>query len=140
MYPLLFRRRVGNHFGKTTLIIPNQDANLNLPVIGSLVYCESSALAHAATETVAAWFNALLLQYTRLPMTECTEFVEESLDITVNLIQTSYHKWSATLVHVTSVTRPALQLNSNHYRSASGGLTWGKVHSYPLRWPHGLRR
>nr|CAD7408547.1 unnamed protein product [Timema cristinae] len=29
---------------------PDRDSNLDLPVIGSLVYCESSALDHAATE------------------------------------------------------------------------------------------
>nr|CAD7575668.1 unnamed protein product [Timema californicum] len=32
-------------------IKPGRDSNLNLPVIGSLVYCESSALTHAATES-----------------------------------------------------------------------------------------
>nr|CAD7445909.1 unnamed protein product [Timema bartmani] len=36
---------------KTTLSTPGQDSNLNLPIIIiSLVYCESSALDHAATE------------------------------------------------------------------------------------------
>nr|CAD7438736.1 unnamed protein product [Timema bartmani] len=40
----------GNHFGKTTLSTPNRDSKLNLPVIGSLVYCKSSALDHVATE------------------------------------------------------------------------------------------
>nr|CAD7589022.1 unnamed protein product [Timema genevievae] len=31
--------------------IPDQDSNLNLSIVGSLVYCESSALDHEATET-----------------------------------------------------------------------------------------
>nr|CAD7392361.1 unnamed protein product [Timema cristinae] len=43
---------VENHFGKTTLSTPNQDSNLNLPVIGSLVYCKSSILDHVAIEEV----------------------------------------------------------------------------------------
>nr|CAD7444575.1 unnamed protein product [Timema bartmani] len=38
------------HFRKTTLSTPNRDLNLDLTVISSLVYCESSALDHAATE------------------------------------------------------------------------------------------
>nr|CAD7392870.1 unnamed protein product [Timema cristinae] len=42
---------VANNFGKTTLSTPSLDSNLDLPVIGSLVYCESSALDHVATET-----------------------------------------------------------------------------------------
>nr|CAD7598704.1 unnamed protein product [Timema genevievae] len=45
IYPhLLGGRVVENHFGKTTLITPNRNSNLDLPVIGRLVYCESSAL------------------------------------------------------------------------------------------------
>nr|CAD7425278.1 unnamed protein product [Timema monikensis] len=39
-----------NKFGKTTLITPDRDSNLDLPVFGSLVYCESSTLDYAATE------------------------------------------------------------------------------------------
>nr|CAD7426517.1 unnamed protein product [Timema monikensis] len=38
---------------------PNRDSNLNIPIIGSLVYCKSSALDHVATETVNisnTWF------------------------------------------------------------------------------------
>nr|CAD7461938.1 unnamed protein product [Timema tahoe] len=42
--------RVENQFGKITLSTLYQDSNLDLPVIGNLVYCESSALDHAATE------------------------------------------------------------------------------------------
>nr|CAD7569618.1 unnamed protein product [Timema californicum] len=42
--------RVENNFGNTTISTPSRDSNLDLPVIGSLVYCESSALDHAATE------------------------------------------------------------------------------------------
>nr|CAD7585837.1 unnamed protein product [Timema genevievae] len=38
--------------GKTNLSTPGRDSNLNLLVLGSLVYCESEALDHAATEVV----------------------------------------------------------------------------------------
>nr|CAD7432689.1 unnamed protein product [Timema monikensis] len=36
--------------GKTTLSTPDRDSNLELPIIGSLVYCESSTLDHVNTE------------------------------------------------------------------------------------------
>nr|CAD7427680.1 unnamed protein product [Timema monikensis] len=42
--------RVENHLGRTTLITPDRELNLDLPVIGSLVQHEISALDHAATE------------------------------------------------------------------------------------------
>nr|CAD7406072.1 unnamed protein product [Timema cristinae] len=50
VYPHLRGGRVGIHFGKNTLITPDRDSKLDLPVFDSLVYCESSALDHAATE------------------------------------------------------------------------------------------
>nr|CAD7260057.1 unnamed protein product [Timema shepardi] len=50
MYLHLREGRVENHFGETTLSTTEQDSSLGLPVIGSLVYCETSALDHAATE------------------------------------------------------------------------------------------
>ncbi|CAG2068445.1 unnamed protein product, partial [Timema podura] len=37
-------------FGKNTFSTPDLDLNLDLSINGSLVYCESSALDHAATE------------------------------------------------------------------------------------------
>nr|CAD7452776.1 unnamed protein product [Timema tahoe] len=43
----------GNPFWGETLSTPDRESNLDLPVIGSLVYCESSALNHAATEAAA---------------------------------------------------------------------------------------
>nr|CAD7463560.1 unnamed protein product [Timema tahoe] len=39
-----------NHFGKTPVTQPG--SNHNIPIIGSLVYCDSDALDHAATEVV----------------------------------------------------------------------------------------
>nr|CAD7590070.1 unnamed protein product [Timema genevievae] len=43
--------RLEDHFGiKTPFSTPDRDSNLDIPVIGSLVYSESSALDHAATE------------------------------------------------------------------------------------------
>nr|CAD7441728.1 unnamed protein product [Timema bartmani] len=51
VYLKLCGGRLENHLRKTTLgISDDQDSNLNLPVIGSLVYCESSVLDHAATK------------------------------------------------------------------------------------------
>nr|CAD7194378.1 unnamed protein product [Timema douglasi] len=44
--------RVKNHFGKTTLSSPEQDLNLELSALGSLVQHETSALANYATEAV----------------------------------------------------------------------------------------
>nr|CAD7197437.1 unnamed protein product [Timema douglasi] len=49
VYPYLHGRRVENHFGKTILNTPDRDSNLNLPIIGSLVYCKSRSLNHVAT-------------------------------------------------------------------------------------------
>nr|CAD7403763.1 unnamed protein product [Timema cristinae] len=50
VYSHLLGEGVENHFGeKNTLSTPNRDSNLNLPIIGNIVYCESSALDHAAT-------------------------------------------------------------------------------------------
>nr|CAD7195424.1 unnamed protein product [Timema douglasi] len=50
VYPHLSGGRMDNLFGKTTLSTPDRDSNLDLPIISSLVYCESSALDHADTE------------------------------------------------------------------------------------------
>nr|CAD7258131.1 unnamed protein product [Timema shepardi] len=41
--------RVENHFVKINLITPDRDLDLDLPIIGILVYYESSTLDHAAT-------------------------------------------------------------------------------------------
>nr|CAD7448856.1 unnamed protein product [Timema bartmani] len=46
LYQHLRGWRVENHFGKTTLSTRNRDSNLDLPVIGSLVYCKSSPYGH----------------------------------------------------------------------------------------------
>ncbi|CAG2067850.1 unnamed protein product [Timema podura] len=47
---ILERERVENKFVKTSLSTLERDLNLDLSVIGSLVYCESSDLDHVATE------------------------------------------------------------------------------------------
>nr|CAD7455985.1 unnamed protein product [Timema tahoe] len=44
-------------FCKKKLSTPNRDLNLDLPVISSLVYCESSALDHVATENFGGGLN-----------------------------------------------------------------------------------
>nr|CAD7452898.1 unnamed protein product [Timema tahoe] len=50
VYPHLCGGRVENHYGRNTLSTPNRDLNLDLPIIGSLVHCESDAFNHVATE------------------------------------------------------------------------------------------
>nr|CAD7588458.1 unnamed protein product [Timema genevievae] len=66
VYPPLRGGRVENYFEGTTLSTPDRELNLNIPVISSLVYCESSALDHAATE------DANLTWYTETPdITPC---------------------------------------------------------------------
>nr|CAD7408877.1 unnamed protein product [Timema poppensis] len=44
---------MGHHFGKTNLGTLKRDSNPDSPIIGSLVYCEGSALDHAATEATS---------------------------------------------------------------------------------------
>nr|CAD7575645.1 unnamed protein product [Timema californicum] len=44
--------KIGKPIYKTSLSTPNRDSNLDLPVIGSVVYCESSAIDHVATEVL----------------------------------------------------------------------------------------
>nr|CAD7459900.1 unnamed protein product [Timema tahoe] len=46
VYLHLYGGRTGNNFEKTNLSTPDQDSNLDLPVIGSLAYCESSTLLY----------------------------------------------------------------------------------------------
>nr|CAD7407280.1 unnamed protein product [Timema cristinae] len=48
--PTFAWRKNGKSFWKTTFSTPDRDLNLDLPVIGSIIYCESSALDYAATE------------------------------------------------------------------------------------------
>nr|CAD7570096.1 unnamed protein product [Timema californicum] len=48
--PHLCGERMEHHLGKTTSNLPDRDSNLDLPVLGSLVYCESSALDNYAPE------------------------------------------------------------------------------------------
>nr|CAD7423497.1 unnamed protein product [Timema monikensis] len=44
-------RRVEHYFGKTILSTPDLDSNLDLPVIGRLIHCESDALDYEATKS-----------------------------------------------------------------------------------------
>nr|CAD7439022.1 unnamed protein product [Timema bartmani] len=50
VYPYLCGGRVEKHLGKTTFSTPDRDSNLDLPVIGNLVYCDNITLDHVATE------------------------------------------------------------------------------------------
>nr|CAD7401401.1 unnamed protein product [Timema poppensis] len=52
--PHLLGGRVKNHLGKTTPSSPNQDSNLDPPVLGSLAQHESSELVNYATDAEAA--------------------------------------------------------------------------------------
>nr|CAD7444209.1 unnamed protein product [Timema bartmani] len=64
-----------NHSGKTTLSTPDRDSNLNLPVTGSLVYCESSALDHAVTKGGKKYNSLSIISFTNctcLPFTQDT--------------------------------------------------------------------
>nr|CAD7433258.1 unnamed protein product [Timema monikensis] len=54
-HPCESNYRVETKFVKTTLSTPDRDANLNHPVIGSLVYYESSALDHVVTKMNSTW-------------------------------------------------------------------------------------
>nr|CAD7438888.1 unnamed protein product [Timema bartmani] len=60
--PHLRGGQVENYLGKTALSKPDRDSNLDLPVIGSLVYRESSALDHASTEAGHFIFHRLSCQ------------------------------------------------------------------------------
>nr|CAD7404835.1 unnamed protein product [Timema poppensis] len=53
LYLHLSGAKVENNLGKTTLRTPDRDSNIDLPVIGSLVYCKSDALVHAATDAAS---------------------------------------------------------------------------------------
>ncbi|CAG2054125.1 unnamed protein product, partial [Timema podura] len=53
--------RLENHFGKTTFSTSDRDSNLDLPVIGSIVYCESSVGNSSAD--AEDLFDALNEQY-----------------------------------------------------------------------------
>nr|CAD7441273.1 unnamed protein product [Timema bartmani] len=44
-------RKSGKRFMEITFNTPNQDLNPNLPLISGLIYCESDAFNHTATET-----------------------------------------------------------------------------------------
>nr|CAD7398248.1 unnamed protein product [Timema poppensis] len=48
--PTFVWRKCGNPFWETTLSTPDQESNLDLPVIGNLVYCERSTLDHGVIE------------------------------------------------------------------------------------------
>nr|CAD7201197.1 unnamed protein product [Timema douglasi] len=47
--------RVKINFGNTTLSTPDRNSNLDLPIIGSIDYCKSSALDYADTEAGYCW-------------------------------------------------------------------------------------
>nr|CAD7440006.1 unnamed protein product [Timema bartmani] len=54
VYPHIRGGGVEIHFGKTTLSTPDQDSNLDLPVIGSLAYYETSACVCKSRNRIAS--------------------------------------------------------------------------------------
>nr|CAD7458139.1 unnamed protein product [Timema tahoe] len=60
VYPHLRKGRLETHFVKIALNSSNRDSNLDLPVITSLVYCESSALDPAVTEVGQGFIEGFL--------------------------------------------------------------------------------
>nr|CAD7448211.1 unnamed protein product [Timema bartmani] len=54
-------QRVENHLGKTIPSSPDQDSNLDLPVLGSIAQHKTSALANSATESLETPDRAHLL-------------------------------------------------------------------------------
>nr|CAD7440078.1 unnamed protein product [Timema bartmani] len=62
------------HWNKeTTLSTPDRDSNLGLPTISSLVYCDSSALDHAATESGCVEIRHLDIDSIPKPLTKRTK-------------------------------------------------------------------
>nr|CAD7257156.1 unnamed protein product [Timema shepardi] len=60
VHPHLRGRRLETHLRKTTLSTPDRDLNLDLPIMDSLIYCESSYLGHVATgEDPLEWSPSL---------------------------------------------------------------------------------
>nr|CAD7461100.1 unnamed protein product [Timema tahoe] len=67
---------------QTTLITPDRDSNLDLPVIGSLVYCESNALDHAAIEAANPSVGGLnLAQGSQRDFRKAEDLVYPSLSV-----------------------------------------------------------
>nr|CAD7395016.1 unnamed protein product [Timema cristinae] len=86
VYPHLDGGRVENHLGKTPLSTPNQDSNLDLRVIDSLVYCESSTLDHEALDPS----NLVYCESNSL-YHAATEVGTETVDRTVAAVIQSVH-------------------------------------------------
>nr|CAD7460710.1 unnamed protein product [Timema tahoe] len=64
------KKESGKPFWGQTLSTPDQELNLYLPVIGSLVYCERSTLDHAATEANSVETAPRRSQCLVLPVTQ----------------------------------------------------------------------
>nr|CAD7430332.1 unnamed protein product [Timema monikensis] len=64
---------------KTTLSTPDRDSNLDLPITGSLVYCESSALDHVATKAEKMLIHFAAVLYLVGAVSSQTNFSGKSL-------------------------------------------------------------
>ncbi|CAG2057568.1 unnamed protein product [Timema podura] len=111
VYPHLHGRRVEKLFGKTTLNTADQDSNVNLPVIGSLVFCESSALDHVATEPVAQQLTNCMLTHLG-NTTPSSSDRDSNLDLTV-LGSLAQHKTSVLANYATEALANALVVLSS---------------------------
>nr|CAD7258774.1 unnamed protein product [Timema shepardi] len=120
VFPHLHGGQVETHFGKTFLSTLDQDSNLDLPVIDSLVCYESSALNHADSEAEryylrrrrereiivdAAWYvrNETLHRYLHMP-----------------IIKDHFWKLAQSYDRLPGVTNPHIQGLENHVIDRGG--------------------
>ncbi|CAG2062073.1 unnamed protein product [Timema podura] len=80
--PHLRGGRVENHLGKNTTSSPEQDSNLDLPILGSLAQHETSVLANYATDAGSYQINgcqstSLLCDQVKDPINQLTESVNK---------------------------------------------------------------
>nr|CAD7448027.1 unnamed protein product [Timema bartmani] len=94
---------------ETTLRTPSRDSNLNIPVIGSLVHCESSALDHEATEAGGDSSNRKWWEQKFYNMADTVERLEDDFRFNLFLIKTMI---------------PYLQSVSGKKESLRGSVGW----------------
>nr|CAD7258519.1 unnamed protein product [Timema shepardi] len=107
VFPYLSGRGVGggveNHFGKYTFSTYDKDSHLDLPVIGSLVSCKSSALDRAASKVVSTSFSGC----TAPAIDETVDDEEiEGLDQTGAVIHRSEHSEESSTI-ISGFSAPA---------------------------------
>nr|CAD7394683.1 unnamed protein product [Timema cristinae] len=73
IYLHLCDRSMKNHFGKIIFSTPDRDSNLELPIIGCLVYCKSSALEHVAIKSRGFSFHLRALSQPLDLLLDCAQ-------------------------------------------------------------------